>query len=312
MKLHQVSSKRSLFDSLKKLSALNKLILEVYMPNTFKLSFCSTCMNRKESLKKTLPVNLEIISKYAGLVELNLVNFIRDDEGDEIHDWILSLGEMQNFNYHVCTEMDFWHASIAKNTSHLCASGFFLVNLDCDNFISEKWINDLCALSSYELDNSIYLGYTGQIKKVYQPWRSNNFKIKYKFIADPNKDKHDGSAGLIGCSSRLFIELGGYDEGLPAMGGQDKNFLRRMLAFKPKINIIHIPPLKKPLKNSKSDGLINSRTPDADWKQYERLAYKKTKNALRKNQLQANIGESIGLETKNGYGYIFHSSRSGM
>ena len=280
------------------------------MPTKFKLSFCSTCMNRKESLKKTLPDNLEIISKYNDLVELNLVNFIKDDEGNEIHDWILSLGEMPNFNYHVCSELDFWHSPIAKNTSHMSASGFFLVNLDCDNFISEKWINKLCALSNDKLNDSVYFGYTGQIKKVYRPWRSSNLKIKYKFIPDPNGDEHDGSFGLIGCSSKLFVELGGYDECLPVMGGEDKNLLRRLLAFKPEINLFHIPPARSPIINSKADGLINTKIPDADWKKIERLAHQQTKVALRKNQLQANLGRSIGLETKGGYEYVNQSSSS--
>lgn len=259
-------------------------------------------MNRKESLQKTLPFNLNLISKFSASVELNLVNFIKDSESHEIHDWILSLDGQANFNYYVCTKLDYWHCSIAKNTSHLSASGRFVINLDCDNFISENSINSLLTLSNDQLENSIYLGYSGQIKKIYRPWLRKNFRKKYKFVS--NKDSHDGTAGLIGCPMKLFTELGGYDESLPPMGGQDKNFFNRAIAYNPDLMIAHIPSTKNAIKNSKAEGLLHSKTPHANWKKFDKLTYKKTKIALRKNQLKANMTKKIGLEIINGYKYI--------
>ena len=50
-----------------------------------KLSFCTTCMNRVEYLKQTLPQNIEIISKYD--YELVLVNY---DSKDDLHEYIIN------------------------------------------------------------------------------------------------------------------------------------------------------------------------------------------------------------------------------
>ena len=50
-----------------------------------KLSFCTTCMNRVEYLKETLPQNIKLISKYN--YELTLVNY---DSKDDLHDYIIN------------------------------------------------------------------------------------------------------------------------------------------------------------------------------------------------------------------------------
>ena len=265
-----------------------------------KLSFCSTIMNRRESLKQTLLANLEMIAHYNGIAELNLINFIKDKEGQKIHDWILNLGTRHHFNYFVCTEMNFWHASIAKNTSHMVASGSLLINLDCDNFISKNALDQLASFSSSQLSNTIYLGYTGTVERNYCPLRNKNLKVKYKF---KSKKPFDGSFGLMGFPSHLYKKIGGYDEQLPPMGGQDKNLFLRAIAAKPEIMVVHIPSFHDPIQNTKNDGLINIGIPNYHWKKNERSAYKRTKYVLRKDLLQANIDKTIGLNVINGYAY---------
>ena len=126
--------------------SINQKSIELKIMNTMQnpiLSFCSTCMNRGESLKITLPHNINIINRYNGLVELVLVNFIKDDEGIRLHDWILQQKNFNYLNYRVCKEMIFWNSSKAKNTSHISAKGSYLINLDCDNFISTTTIDKL-------------------------------------------------------------------------------------------------------------------------------------------------------------------------
>ena len=124
------------------------------------ISYCSTCMNRGEQLKQTLPQNLRLIEKLNGKVELCLVNFIKDSEGEKIHEWILQLGQRPWFKYAISRDLEYWHAPTAKNTAHLLGSGEFLINLDCDNFLSNQVIQQLLTQPN-GLSSCYFSGFTG-------------------------------------------------------------------------------------------------------------------------------------------------------
>ena len=49
------------------------------MGENMKLSFCTTCMNRVEHLKKTLPHNIELLNKFDNS-ELVIVNYDSKDD----------------------------------------------------------------------------------------------------------------------------------------------------------------------------------------------------------------------------------------
>ena len=261
------------------------------------LSFCSTCMNRGDSLKKTLPHNNNIINSYNGLVEMVLVNFIKDDEGLKIHDWILQQENRDFMNYRVCKEMLFWNMPQARNTSHMSAKGSYLINLDCDNFISAHTIDKLLDLNKQKkLNEYIFCGYRGKIKKKFRPWKRKNFRTAFKFL--PGEHLHDGSYGNIGLSKDLFISLGGYNESLPPMGGDDDDLFKRAVCIKKKI--IHLPSDLAPIANSKEEGLVNTINPKLDWEEWSESSENITKASLLNNELKCNIDLSIGLETNDG------------
>ncbi len=255
------------------------------------ISFCSTCMNRGESLKKTLPHNTNIINRYNGLVELVLVNFIKDDEGKKLHNWILQQKNLDFLNYRVSKEMIFWNSSKAKNTSHISAKGSYLINLDCDNFISTTTIDKLLELEKKKrLDQFIFCGYRGKIKKKFKPWKRKNFRTTFKFLT--SEYLHDGSYGNIGLPRDLFISLGGYNEALPPMGGEDVDIFKRAACIKKKI--IHIPSDLAPITNSKEEGLVNTINPEANWEEWNQLSEEITTASLLNNELVCNINKPIG------------------
>lgn len=97
-------------------------------------------------------------------------------------------------------QLPFWHASIAKNTAHLCAEEDILVNLDCDNLIGPNFVEDVVQ--------QFVEGYT---------------VLSYHRTA--------GTYGRIACTKKQFHYLRGYDEDAHPMGAQDSDLLLRLRAL---------------------------------------------------------------------------------
>lgn len=169
-----------------------------------RLSYCLTCLNRKEQLQQVLPVNLRDNDADRHDVEFVLVDF----RTEGVQEWIaqtfardLRDGYLRYFH---CSELHYWHASQAKNTSHRLASGDILVNLDCDNF-------------------------TG--------YRNGRFLIRVfeqlgmdLLFHQRNPQRTEANWGRIALSRASFDALGGYDESLMPSGGQDYDLLAKFRA----------------------------------------------------------------------------------
>ena len=99
------------------------------------LSFCITCKNRLNQIERTLRKNLDDNWLHQRYIEFVLVDF---GSTDGLRDWIISMfkKELESgyLRYYYTSKLPYWHACIAKNTSHLCARNEIVVNLDCDNY----------------------------------------------------------------------------------------------------------------------------------------------------------------------------------
>ncbi len=197
------------------------------------LSFCITCMNRTNYLKKTLLKNL--IDNKNSKVEFILVNF---NSVDGLENYINNNNEIKKYlvtkqlKYFNCEKLKYWHSSIAKNIAHNYASGNILVNLDCDNFIGENG-GDFIINYFKQFGNNIILS---QSKEIFG----------------------SGTAGRISISKNNFKKLGGYNESFFPMGYQDKDFIERAK----RINLKHINVSKNndAIINNKKESLINCDT----------------------------------------------------
>jgi len=260
-------------------------------------------MNRLPQLQATLPKNIDLLKDYNGQVELLLVNFIKDEEGLRIHDWILSLGKSHNLKYFVSQELKYWHAPTAKNTCHFNAAGSYLINLDSDNYIDQQAVDRILSLDKKQQARTLYTGFTGSIIKKWRPWKKKNFRTRYKFTRDASRPDrgYDGSYGNIGLSKTLFESLGGYNQTLPPMGGQDADLIKRTIAILPELQLLQIPMSMAAIPNTKAEGLINTEVPDADWNQYNKITDGITEQSLLSNDLIANVGITRGSTVIDGY-----------
>ncbi|WP_420317654.1 glycosyltransferase family A protein [Ekhidna sp.] len=226
------------------------------------LSFCITHQNRFEYLKETLSKNLDDNRSLSEKIEFVLVDFSLDEN---IRDWIASnfiedikIGYLKFFQTDTLKK---WSASIAKNTSHMLADGSILTNLDCDNFVGKngaEFVIDQFKNSDKEL---IFWQYSG---------------VKY-----------GGSFGRISISSKVFKEIGGYDESLLEMGWQDNDLIRRAKAVGLKL-------LKK------NDEKFNQAVKHEKYKP-KNMSFEKM-NKLNERQAKRNIRKGLLVANNGSYG----------
>lgn len=286
------------------------------------ISYCSTCMNRSDQLKQTLEKNLKVVEQFKGKIELCLVNFIKDEEGEKIHEWILSLGAAPYFRYAISRKLDHWHAPTAKNTAHLLGQADYLINLDCDNFIAPSVVEKLLALPQAQLNSTVFSGFTGSFEqkkvkvKEYSLMAQLNIALEsHKTFKEAHKPKWqrtclrsirknpdqdlNGTYGHIGLSKELFVYMKGYDEAFPPMGGQDKDVLWRAFNFKG-IGLTHIPQPAShlPILNNKTDSLKNSESAKENWTELANQGNKLARSTIKERRLIANIDKTFGVDVE--------------
>jgi len=282
-------------------------------------------MNRRAQLEKTLEFNLNQIRLFPEEVELVLVNFIKDEEGELIDKWIRSLDKPANFKYFVSRELAHWHAPTAKNTAHMQGEGGFLINLDCDNFLSRDSIEQLLKLSDEERDSIVFSGFTGQFKfhkvKVKPKWKSYLQSLRYwmtmpeafrgsrykprwkrwviRSVRDDSGVDFNGTYGHIGMPINVFHLIGGYDQEFPAMGAQDKDLMWRAYNLEG-MELLQIPQPRDlwPVENDKSDSLHHSESKGDDWDRIAKKASIKALESIKQRVIIANIGKQLGVSVE--------------
>jgi hypothetical protein len=160
-------------------------------------SYGMSCMNRIDFLKKTLPINLKVISKYPNGI-LTLLNY-NCKQGT--HEYILdNYINDKNLNYINDNQSEFFHMSKTKNlTAIYSPNNTDIVSwVDCDNFLNI---------------NTIY---------------HNNlvFNIVKNCIITPctGKDNNWDSGSRIAIKKSDFLKLNGYNENFIGWGNDDIDF----------------------------------------------------------------------------------------
>lgn len=230
-----------------------------------KLSFCITCKNRIEQIKKTLPLNLSDNNADHQIIEFVLIDFASNDG---LKNWItgnfkkeLNSGYLK---YYYTEKLSDWHASIAKNTAHFYANNDILVNLDCDN----------------------YTGYRGGNFVMQQFIKRKNDNI----ILHQFNNFGDGSFGRISLMKHFFDKIGGYDESFEPMGFQDGDLIRRLQSFGLKYLCLKNQAYNRAEKNTKIESIANTNS-DLSWRQMEKINRRKSMENIQNGIIYANNGQ---------------------
>ena len=175
----------------------------------YEIAFCITSRNRLWQLSQTLKANL------LKLKDHQMISLVDYGSSDGLSDWIWKnfdseINDEKLSFFEVLNEVH-WSCSRAKNLSHRLGNSKYLFNLDADNSIDDK---DIELISEAAKLNRVVHQFSGN-------WP-------------------DGSYGRIGISKELFEKIGGYDETMLAMGGQDIDLLRRIFSLN--IKIFKLPP----------------------------------------------------------------------
>lgn len=172
--------------------------------NHYKVSFCTTCMNRLFHLKYTLEKNIKDNINYPK-VEFILINY---NSQDNLHSWIKNKFKKYIDSgiliYAYTNTPSHFHASKAKNLAHKLATGDIVCNLDGDNFTGENY--------------AFYINYLFN-----QHGKNHLFHFK--------KAPYWGTEGRIVMTRENFISLGGYDESFLATGHEDHDLINRAVAM---------------------------------------------------------------------------------
>lgn len=168
--------------------------------------FCTTCRNRTEHLKQTLPRNLEgnPRSKFVVLnynTEDDLVEWLMEEYPAEIESGRLVL--------YSCLDEPKFRMSHAKNMAHRCGileGGEILVNLDADNYAG--WGFEDFVQREFRSVPDIFM-WSDMIRGVLPR----------------------GISGRIVVSKGAFLKLGGYDEKFDHWGSDDKDMHIRLKAL---------------------------------------------------------------------------------
>ena len=231
------------------------------------LSFCISCMNRLHQISKTLIKNLEDNKNQN--IEFILVDFNSNDGLKEYiftNNYIKKYLDSKQLKYFFTDKLKYWHASIAKNTTHKLANGKFLVNLDCDNFIGKDG-GDL-LLKLFKEDEDIIIS---QSRNIFG----------------------SGTAGRISLSKENFTKLGGYDEFFYPMGYQDTDLINRAIELN--LKLIHLNKNNLAIKNSKEDSIKNCGL-NIDYIKMENMnKLISNLNISSKNLIANKYKESIGI-----------------
>lgn len=168
----------------------------------YKISICTTCMDRLDDLKQTLPQNIKDNQDYQN------VEFVVLDYGskkDNLSEWIKSEMmehiESGRLVFYRTEEPEFFDMSHAKNVVMLAASGDVVNSVDGDNFTLPS---EECGFATY-------------INKLANEQPEKAIFAKSRQLL----------RGRLGFHKREFIELGGYNEKLKGYGNEDANFQNR-------------------------------------------------------------------------------------
>lgn len=226
-----------------------------------KISFCTTCCNRLYQFSQIIDINYDVINNNKD-TEWIIVNY---NSTDDTHNFMMQKLHTMNNRVVYVNEISGrkWHASVAKNVSHMNATGNILVNLDCDNFIGNS--ADIIREKFSKGTQLLHM------------WSGVYF---------------DGTYGRIAITKEIFHKLNGYDEKMYPMGAQDDDLKNRAIAFGARYEKCFSKEFTA-IQNTKEDSVKNSNNLGMNWEQMQKLNKDIMKKNISNNTLVANMPDGM-------------------
>lgn len=223
------------------------------MNNNPSISICSQIKNRFYQFKETFYENLDTINRYPNTT-WTIVDIASNDGIENFFNTFLSSYNSYNINYFRIIEDIPYSIPIAKNFSLRLSNGYFLFNLDIDNYIDDA------------IDNILSL--------------NNIMGIR---CLTTNK----GVYGRLGCHSSKIKSVGGYDESFLPAGGHENDLISRLnltgYEFK------NIECKKYPIQNSKQETIKNFTNIGLTWEQMNTINHNKKIHNINNKIIYPNI-----------------------
>lgn len=230
-----------------------------------KISFVTTCMNRLFQLRKTYLKNIADNAAYPHC-EFVLINY---NSGDGLDGWVAeNLGQYiqeGKVKYFHAPDPEVFHAAHAKNLAHFLSTGDIVCNLDGDNFTGK--------------DFAFYINY------LFNTNQSGQLLLTF------SKDRYYGTYGRICLTREHFVKLGGYDEDLHNVGGEDVDLMLRAMAFGLEHRNVEIENFLKYIENTNKERVKNTGLQNS-FEHYNKLNKIKTEQNVKNNVLTANAGKT--------------------
>ncbi len=187
----------------------------------YSISFCITCMNRLNHLKKTLPQNLKDNADYK-----NLQFVILDYSSTEkIENWIIENfnDEFKSGKIKIIREdgNQYFHMARAKNISHYFADGEIVCNIDADNYTGKDFARYLNYIANR---NDSFVSARKPVRFDLDTMELLNSKDRLGLYSAGSD-----SGGRIAVLKKDFVKLGGYNEAFSNWGQDDNDFFLRCL-----------------------------------------------------------------------------------
>jgi hypothetical protein len=171
---------------------------ELPEPRTyFRVSICTTSMNRLHDLKQTLIQNIKDNLDYPNL-EFVLLNY---NSTDDIDTWVLrecnKYIESGLLKYYKTEDPKFYSMAHSRNVAFRLATGDIVNSIDADHFTNKGFASYINTLANTTCSNTI-------------------------FVKSRQRNR-----GRISMFKSDFLRLGGYDEEIKDYGFEDEDLLAR-------------------------------------------------------------------------------------
>ena len=229
------------------------------------VGLCMATMNRLWQLRIALPLTLAHCWEHRRWVKVHVVDF---GSTDGTLCWLLqecrAAIDVGLLLVYRCDQR-YWHASVAKNTSHIVATEDILVNVDSDNIVG--------------------LGFPLHVRGHFE---RGEWPVSYHC--------GEGTCGRIAMKRIDFLWIRGYDEDAHPMGAQDVDVFRRLSKL-PSARPVHSgsEQWSQAVKNTLDEKVANcdKRGGSLSWNEMNRRNWSLLKKRREQGLLRRNMGVAV-------------------